>query len=107
MRFQVQWGTGEGKKERNYSAVRDSTDPPGVTVAEAISGLDEAHRKVAEKDAQEASRDALAKQKDFVRRAAPSGLGDEGKSKSAYFDLEGFTDAGVDVENSRGHNLKE
>jgi hypothetical protein len=109
MRFQVQWATEDrkSKRARTYSAVRVTTDPPGVTVAEAQSGLDEAHGKVAESEAREAAAAAVAKQKTWVAGFPPTGWVGNNVSHSEYFELRGETDARVDVENQEGHNLKE
>ena len=107
MRFQVQWGSGDKRRGRTYSQVVTSTDPPGVKVADALAGLDSAHAKVEERGAKTASQQALASQKDYVASRPPAGIGTGGTSKSEYFEYEDFTDARVDVENQRGHNLKE
>ena len=106
MRFQVQWGSNDKKNGRTYSHVENSTSPPGVMVAAAVAGLDAAHAKVQERSAKEASRGALEAQKQWVRDRPPEGMGMEGHSKSEYFEYD-FSDARVDVENIRGHNLKE
>ena len=106
MRFQVQWNTKDKKKGRTYSAVARGKDPPGIKVSEAIAQLNAAHNSVVEKRAKESATPAVNKQADWIRARPPAGIATEGTSRSEYFDYD-YDDARVDVENIRGHNLRQ
>ena len=84
-----------------------STDPQGEKVTDAQAGLDSATPSE-ERGANTASQQALASQKDYVASRPPAGIGTGGTSKSEYFEHDGLhRAASVELENQRGHNLKE
>ena len=105
MRFQVQWGTNAGGP--TFSQIANAPSETGVTTVQAVAALEAVVAAVTPKAAQEASVVALAKQIKWVLDRPPLGINIENWSKSAYFPYKKFTDARVDVENMRGHNLKE
>jgi len=104
MRFQVQWGTNQGGP--TFSQVATAPSITGVTTVQAITALETAVEKVTPNKAKQAAQPAKAKQIAWIRSRPPAGIATAGYSKSAYFRYQKYTDARVDVENLRGHNLK-
>ena len=104
MRFQVQWGTNAGGP--TFSKVVTAPSNIGVTVAQALVALNAVVAEVTPSAAQRAAQPALVKQITWVQARPPGGISQENYSKSVYFQYRSFTDARVDVENMRGHNLK-
>lgn len=106
MVFQVQWNTKGGGP--TFSSVRTGTEKRGVTVADAVSGLNEAVLQVKPEAARLAAEPARDKQIAWVRsHPATGGLTKQGTSWSEEFQYGGYHDARVDIENKRGHNLRE
>jgi hypothetical protein len=104
MRFQVQWNTkGNGP---TFSVVKTAPSATGVTVLQAVDGLDAVLAKVIPEAAKEAAEPAKNKQQEWVRSVPPAGITLQGWSRSEDFYYD-YPDARVDVENIRGHNLKE
>jgi len=56
--------------------------------------------------AQQAAQPAKVKQIAWISSRPPAGIATGGYSKSEYFSYKNYTDARVDVENIRGHNLR-
>ncbi|MFP4414673.1 eCIS core domain-containing protein [Coleofasciculus sp.] len=104
MRFQVQWGTNQGGP--TFSQVATAPSITGVTTVQAITALETAVEKVTPNKAKKAAQPAKAKQIAWISSRPPAGIATAGQSKSAYFRYQKYTDARVDVENLRGHNLK-
>ncbi len=105
MRFQVQWNSnGNGP---TFSEVERAPSATGVTVAQAVGALDAVLAQVEPEAAKEAAESSKDAQQAWVRSVPPEGLTQQNWSKSNYFDYGGYSDARVDVENMRGHNLKE
>jgi hypothetical protein len=105
MRFQVQWGTNEGGP--TFSEVTTAPSKTGVKVSQAVAALNAAVAKVTPKAAKEAAEPAKNKQINWIQGRPPGGISTENYSHSEYFEYQSYTDARVDVENMRGHNLKE
>lgn len=104
MRFQVQWGTNAGGP--TFSNVATAPSTTGVTTLQAISTLQATVAAVRPNKAKKAAQTAAAKQSAWIASRPPAGIATGGYSKSEYFSYGGFSDARVDVENLRGHNLK-
>jgi hypothetical protein len=83
-----------------------SNESSAVTVAQALIGLAKALAKVVPAAARAAARPAEESQVSWIEQQPPTGIAQQGWSHSAYFEYQGYTDARVDVENLRGHNLK-
>jgi hypothetical protein len=105
MRFQVQWNTGQGGP--TFSQVATAPAATGVTAAQAVTALDATVASVKPGSARDAAQPAADKQEKWIRARPPAGIAVAGYSKSEYFEYRSYTDARVDVENLRGHNLKE
>ena len=105
MRFQVQWGSREGGPTFSQIAV-DAPPYPGVTTVQAVAALNTTLALVEPRAAQVAATPAAARQKAWIMARPPAGIAQGGYSRSEYFPYRRFTDARVDVENQRGHNLK-
>lgn len=102
MRFQVQWNT---KNKGPTFALPAVAPSPGVTTVQALATLAAVMSSVTPRRAQEAAVPAAAKQAKWISSRPPAGVAGQ-LSHSEYFPYQGFTDARVDVENLRGHNLK-
>jgi hypothetical protein len=104
MRFQVQWNTDKGGP--TFSQVATAPSSTGVTTAQATIALEATVAKVTPDQAQEAALPAKTKQINWIKSRPTAGIAVGGYSKSEYFRYKKFTDARVDVENLRGHNLR-
>jgi len=104
MRFQVQWDT--GGTDATFSEIRTAELANGVTVDQAVSGLDAVHRQVTPGSARQAASSAIQSQQDWATRRPPYGISQQGYSQSEYFRYQTYDDARVDVENIFGHNLR-
>jgi Domain of unknown function (DUF4157) len=104
MRFQVQWGTNAGGP--TFSQVATAPSSTGVTTVQAVAALEATVYSVIPTKAKEAAEPARVKQIQWILNRPPTGVATAGYSKSEYFSYKGYTDARVDVENLRGHNLR-
>ena len=104
MRFQVQWGTNQGGP--TFSQVATAPSSIGVTTVQAVAALEATISSVTPTRAKEAAEPAKVKQIQWILSRPPAGIATAGYSKSEYFNYRGYTDARVDVENLRGHNLR-
>ena len=104
MRFQVQWGTGQGGP--TFSRTEVAPANPGVTTIKAVEALWTVIRSVVPGAAQTAAQPAAVKQEAWIRTRPPAGVGPGTFSHSEYFRYLRYTDARVDVENLRGQNLR-
>jgi hypothetical protein len=104
MRFQVQWNTGAGGPTFSLPAIAASN--PGVTTTQAVATLSATVATVVPTRAREAAMPAAAKQIRWILSRPPAGIGPSYFSHSEYFPYLRYTDARVDVENLRGHNLR-
>jgi len=104
MRFQVQWGTGQGGPTFGLPAV--APWKTGVTTTQAVTTLSAVVTMVRPDEARQAASPAAAKQVQWILSRPPAGIATGGFSKSEYFPYRRYTDARVDVENIRGHNLR-
>lgn len=103
MRFQVQWNTRNNGP--TFALAAYASPNPGVTTVQALATLATVMMTVTPKRAQEAAAPAAAKQMRWISGRPPAGVAGQ-LSHSEYFQYQGYTDARVDVENLRGHNLK-
>jgi hypothetical protein len=103
MRFQVQWNTNGGGPTFALPAVAPAS--PGVTTGQAIGVLNQVVDSVTPKSAREAAEPAAEAQRRWILARPPGGV-DIARSWSKYFVYGRYTDARVDVENLRGHNLR-
>lgn len=103
MRFQVQWGTREGGPTFGLPAVAPWST--GVVTAQAITVLSAVMALVEPNQARLSAVPAYEKQVKWILKRPPAGIG-VSLSQSEYFRYKSYTDARVDVENLRGHNLK-
>ncbi|MEW5860623.1 MAG: DUF4157 domain-containing protein, partial [Cyanobacteriota bacterium] len=104
MRFQVQWGTNQGGP--TFSQIATAPSSTGVTTVQAITALEATVANVTPDKAQKAALPAKTKQIAWISSRPPAGIATGGYSKSEYFHYKNYTDARVDVENIRGHNLR-
>ena len=104
MRFQVQWGSNQGGP--TFSQVATAPSSTGVTTVQAIAALQATVASVTPDKAQQAAQPAKVKQIAWISSRPPAGIATGGYSKSEYFSYKNYTDARVDVENIRGHNLR-
>lgn len=107
MRFQVQWGTARNGNGPTFSEVERAPSATGVTVSQAVAALDAVLAQVTPEAAKQAAEPAKNAQQAWVRSLPPAGLTQQNRSWSEPFDYGGYSDARVDVENMRGHNLRE
>lgn len=106
MRFQVQWNTQKGGGGAYFGDTAYAQSTIGVTTAQAISTLSAVHASVAPATAQQASVPALQKAISWIsERPAQGGIAGS-FNKAFYFSYQNYTDARVDVQNFKGHNLK-
>lgn len=104
MRFQVQWNSsGNGP---TFSQVATAPAATGVTTEKATAALAVAVSTVTPASARTAAAVAEAAQQRWILSRPPAGIAIGGYSKSEYFSYQNYTDARVDVENIRGHNLR-
>lgn len=104
MRFQVQWNTRGGGP--TFSQSVPATAEIGVTVAQAIAGMNAALAQVSPSAARSAAATGVAEANAWILKRPPMGIAQGGYSKSFRFHYKGFTDARADVENIKGHNLR-
>jgi hypothetical protein len=104
MRFQVQWGTRQGGP--TFSQVALAPSNPGVTTVQAVAALNDTLALVRPAAAQSAAAPAALQQEAWITTRPPAGIAQGGYSRSEYFPYGRYTDARVDVENLRGHNLR-
>ncbi len=104
MRFQVQWGTHRGGPA--FSQVAVAPGETGVTTAQAIAARNATVSSVTPNAARRAAEPAVVRQHAWILSRPPAGIAIGGYSHSEYFRYRNFTDARVDVENLRGHNLR-
>jgi len=104
MRFQVQWGT--HRRGPTFSQVAVAPGETGVTTVQAIAALNATVASVTPNAARRAAEPAAARQRAWILSRPPTGIAIGGYSHSEYFRYRNFTDARVDVENIRGHNLR-
>ena len=104
MRFQVQWGSNQ--RGPTFSQVVSAPSSIGVATFQAIAALETTVASVVPNKAKEAAEPAKAKQIQWILNRPPAGIATAGYSKSEYFSYKGYTDARVDIENLRGHNLR-
>ena len=109
MRFQVQWNTNAGGPTFSQLAPPTGDADPniGVTVPQAIVALDALIVSVVPRKARLAAMPAWAKQVNWVRSRPPAGVGPGRQTNSVLFDYRNYRDARVDIENLRGHNLRQ
>jgi hypothetical protein len=105
MRFQVQWDT--SRSGPTFSEVATASSKTGVTVSQAVDALNATLAKVEPKAAQKAAELARDKQVTWLESRPPEGVSTQNYSWSEYFNYKNYTDARLDVENLRGHNLRE
>lgn len=105
MRFQVQWDT--SRRGPTFSEVAMAAKKTGVTVSQAVGALNAAVAKVEPNAAMRAAEPARDQQIMWLESRPPEGVSNENYSWSEYFNYRNYTDARVDVENLRGHNLRE
>ena len=104
MRFQVQWGTGQGGPTFALPAVAPAN--PGVTTAQAVATLWATVWQVTPAAARTAAEPAAVAQQAWILNRPPNGIGPGVIKRSEYFPYLRYRDARVDVENLRGQNLK-
>src|SRR5262249_38427128 len=80
MRFQVQWGTGQGGP--TFSRVAVAPANPGVTTAQSVAALWDAVKSVIPAAAQTAAEPAALKQQAWILSRPPAGIGPGAFSKS-------------------------
>ncbi len=102
MRFQVQWDTSGANV--TFSTVKVASAKRGVSVAQAVAGLESAWAKVKPATAKRASQTAKNAQIRWIRGRPPHGVPVGAWSKD--FTYRGFADARVDIESKRGRNLR-
>lgn len=103
MRVQVQWGTGSGGPTFSRPVATEHED--GVTVFELWT-LFETVLDVRPADARDSCMGAAYSQLKWILSRHPEGVTTGGYSYSKSFAYKAFTDARVDIENIRGHNLR-
>jgi hypothetical protein len=109
MRFQVQWNSRAKDKARKgqFSEVASALASVGVTVQQAVGALLRTHAKVTPARAKKNAEPAVAAQTKWIEgRPAQGGISVGNWSRSEYFEYD-YPDARVDVENLRGHNLRQ
>jgi hypothetical protein len=104
MRFQVQWGTGQGGPTFSQPAYAPAAK--GVTVRQAENAMMIAWNKVDSKEAKTAAIPARDKQLRTIKSAPPGGGVWGNWNRTVKFQYLRFKDARVDVVNERGHNLR-
>ena len=109
MRFQVQWNSRakDPNKKGQFSETASAPASVGVSVAQAVTALRATHAKVVPRRAKDNAEPAVAAQTKWINdRPAQGGIAIGGYSKSVPFEYD-YPDARVDVENQRGHNLRQ
>jgi len=99
-----EWGSNQGGP--TFSQVATAPSSTGVTTVQAIAALQATVASVTPDKAQQAAQPAKVKQIAWISSRPPAGIATGGYSKSEYFSYKNYTDARVDVENIRGHNLR-